>query len=185
MKAFFVLIFLILVTTIFLYPAFVWYLPITGAIVSGLGVLLKKKSLIVIGVFSTAGIFYIHSLDAPLSFSTIFIITGYFILFYGSMVYMEELMMRGMIMKETKGDLSDMVAKSRYRKEWNRTLFGNLVFGLFIAFIGSVILWAGSFDFSDYVDHPITFIATLFFIIFSLFLIYVLMIKLPESFEEA
>ncbi|MFP3871991.1 MAG: hypothetical protein ACOCTR_05550 [Candidatus Natronoplasma sp.] len=181
-KSIFVLSFLVLLTAVLLYPAMGWFITIMGGFISALGVLYKKKSLIYMGLVLAAGIFYMYNLNTPLSLLTISLFSVLFILFYGGAVYIEELVRRDILLRENKGTFAETI--DRYKKEWGDSLFRYSVLSFIIALLGSLVIAAGSFDFSTYEAHPITFASSLAFGLLSLSLVYVLILKLPDYLKE-
>ncbi len=142
-----------------------------GGGISLIGLLQRTKNInsIGIGVIAVAYFFSIISLGE--SFLNIIMISTLFIIFYGTLIYSNDMIMRDILyMKKEKMGLSHL---DEYTKKWKKQISSNLALAILLASIASLISWGGSVNFEGYVDTHVTIISSIVLGILLVILLYI------------
>ncbi len=177
-----ILVFLVIITTIFTYPGQIWFVAIIGGAVSIAGTFLKEKILITLGIVGIGATFYLSNLGWNVSLFNIILLTAFFMLFYGADIYVYEFSRLDIILKETKGEADKHLV--RYMKKWRFTAVKYLVVSFLVAATASIVSLAASFDQSIYHGQMIPFAASVLFAVSALVLTFILIVKLPTLYDN-
>ncbi len=177
-RAFFVIFVLIVLSAVFSYPNLLWYGAIIGGALSAVGFFDKRKILVNLGVGIMGSAFYLSNLDFPFTLLNVTILVGALVLFYAALLYINNLMRINSILRCSEGKENEILED--YRKEWNHSLLKNSSLTFVISLLAMLISWAGSFNFSEETDIMVLFGFSLLFVAITIFLIYFLIIKLPD-----
>lgn len=176
LKAILTSILLVVLTTGLLYPNMFWYIPIFGGLISIIGILLKRKVLITFGMVLIGALFFLNNLTV--SPSNIILLIGLFVLLYGAIIYLIDLVRMDMMWRNSKGDTGDTFR--RYRKNWNRSIIKRLSFVFLLSILTSIMIsWTASFEFWGRMGNNVLLGVSALFTLAILFFLYVLFIKLP------
>jgi len=165
-----------------LYPGRYWYFPIFGGLVSIIGILFKSKILITSGIVFIGAIFFLSNLTIERSPFNMILLIAFFILFYGVIVYLNDLLRRDIICKDFRGNIGNTLY--RYRKNWNRSIIKNLSFVFLIAISAFMVSWIGTFEFWVRMENIVLLVISALFILGIQLLLYILFIKIPTFYKS-
>ncbi len=152
-----------------------------GGIICIFGILKEKKSLIYVGIMLVGIPLFLTHLDRIITFESITYFTGLFLIFYWSAIYIDELVGREVLLKEK--DMKDDPRWKRYKRMWIYSAAKYFSLTFIISFLISMVVWNASIDFRMYGGDIISFLGALGFGLSAFFLLYILLIKLPERYD--
>lgn len=181
LKAILTCLLLVIIITSLLYPSRFWYLPIFGGLISIMGIGLRRKTLVTSGIILIGGIFFLSNLTIILTTFNIILLVGLFILIYGAIIYMNDMVRLDIISTNYEGNIADTF--DQYRKNWNRSIFKNLSLVLLLSLLAVMISWIGSSDFWIQINNILLLGLSVLFTLIILILLYILFVKIPELSE--
>jgi len=181
-KAILTVFLLILIMMGLVYPGAFWFLPMIGGVVSITGILLKRKILITSGIVFIGAIFFLSNLVIALSPFNVMLMISIFILLYGAIIYLNNLVRMDIIWRDSQGGIEETF--DRYKKNWNRSIIKNLSFAFLLALLAFLISWIGTFEFWVQIDNMLLLGISSLFTLVILGLLYILFIKLPSFYQS-
>ncbi len=172
------IIILISITSLLSYPSLFWYLSILGGIILMIGALFKMPRLIILGIVTSAGSYYLSSLGKSLSFINVTLFIVMFLFFYASIVYLNEVIRRDIIRNNYKGDTGSVL--DEYVKHWRRSALKGFSIAYVLAFFAYFVSRMGTFNFWNQLDKTILTVFSVILVFCILILLYFLFVRLPE-----
>ncbi|MFP4142580.1 MAG: hypothetical protein ACLFSM_02720 [Thermoplasmata archaeon] len=180
LKAYLTVFLIVSITSLFSYPGTTWYLSLVGGISLVVGILLKIKRLIPLGVIISGGTFYLSHVGIILSLTNVAFFIMMFIFFYASMIYLNEMIKRDIIRRKHRGDL--MSHREKYEKNWRSFVLKKFSLSFFLSLIAFIILRTGKFGFWEKIDNFTSLVLLALLVISLLSILYFLFLKLPTDY---
>lgn len=168
--------------TSLVYPWTFLFLLMIGGVVSITGILLKRKILVTSGIVFMGAIFFFSNLAIALSPFNMMLVISTFILLYGAIIYLNNLIRIDIIWRDTQGGIEDTF--DRYKKNWNRSIIKRLSFAFLLSLLAFLISWVGTFEFWIQIDNMLLLGISSLFTLVVLGLLYILFIKLPSFYQS-
>ncbi len=164
------------------YPWAFWFVTMLGGVVSVTGILLKRKILITFGIVFMGATFFLSNLAVELSPFDAISVIGMFMLLYGAIIYLNNMVRIDIIWRESHEGIEDKF--DRYMKKWNRSVIKSLSFAFLLALLAFIIAWIGTFEFWIQLENIVLLGASSLFTVVILGLLYILFIKLPSFYRS-